>query len=574
MTLSPQIRKGIAESLALIGSHPTALPSYARTKAKQTADRAIHDIFHDADWKLWANLNGLLPLLAEASPVEFLNAVQNALEQTPCPFEQLFAMKVEGIFGRSYHTGLLWALEALAWDERFLIGVCLLLGKLAQLDPGGSHSNRPINSLTRVLHPLVRQTTASFQIKMDALARLQEQTPETAWKLLLRVLPNKGGMILSNHRPSWRDTIPDDWEPGVTPWQEIWKQIDTYADMIADMACNDFKKLKDKDLIGELGNLTPSALNRILDHLLSEAVLNQPESKRTDLWTELNKFLRLHKQFPDAKWSLNCEEVSKLEEVVLRLSPTEQSITNKMLYGSEVSLLYEESKDWKESERRRNALRQQAIGEMLSSCGLEEVIRLAENVEHPDGVGQTLAWIVGPEADSQLLPILLEPGSEKLRKFAKAYVWNRWRKLSWRWVDGLDKSKWTTPQAGLFLSWLPFTEESWKRADAWLVGNEAAYWTKADAILPYDYEGETDWAIEKLIQHGRYWAAIQYLSTIHHRKKAINYRLACRALLSVKTPTFRSDQESLYSYYRTDKGLTIGSRDQYRYSLGNRMEAF
>jgi hypothetical protein len=79
------LRRGLAESLALLGSHPKALTSCAVGKAEMTAVLAVREILADADWERWASLNDLLPLLAEAAPGEFLDAVETALVSEPCP---------------------------------------------------------------------------------------------------------------------------------------------------------------------------------------------------------------------------------------------------------------------------------------------------------------------------------------------------------------------------------------------------------------------------------------------------------------------------------------------------------
>ena len=44
-------------------------------------------------------------------------------------------------------TGLLWALETLAWHSDHLARVTVILGELAEIDPGGNWTNRPANSL-------------------------------------------------------------------------------------------------------------------------------------------------------------------------------------------------------------------------------------------------------------------------------------------------------------------------------------------------------------------------------------------------------------------------------------------
>ena len=139
LTHSHQLRKGLAETLAFLGSHPAALTSCRRGKAEYTANCVVREVLGDADWVLWASLDALLPLLAEASPNEFLKTIEHTLQQSPCPFDELFSQENPGIlYGATYLTGLLWALEALAWDETLLVQVCAILGKLAKRDPGAT----------------------------------------------------------------------------------------------------------------------------------------------------------------------------------------------------------------------------------------------------------------------------------------------------------------------------------------------------------------------------------------------------------------------------------------------------
>ncbi len=103
---SPELRKGLAESLALLGSRPDNLTYCSPNKPEAIAVMAIREILGEADWVLWGSLNNLLPVLAEAAPGEFLNAVENALQQTPCPFDQLFSLEGNGITGSNYLTRL------------------------------------------------------------------------------------------------------------------------------------------------------------------------------------------------------------------------------------------------------------------------------------------------------------------------------------------------------------------------------------------------------------------------------------------------------------------------------------
>jgi len=159
---SPLLRKGLADTLALLGSMPKALKSCSHGKAEIVAVLAVREILNGEDWVLWASLNSYLPTLAEAAPDEFLDAVESALTQSPCPFVQVFAQEKAGIMGQNYLTGLLWALETLAWSPEYLQRVTVILGELAALDPGGNWANRPANSLTEIFLPWYPQTCASI----------------------------------------------------------------------------------------------------------------------------------------------------------------------------------------------------------------------------------------------------------------------------------------------------------------------------------------------------------------------------------------------------------------------------
>src|SRR5208337_66142 len=61
---SDSLRHGLAECLALLGSHPKALTSCSPGKPETTAIVTVRDVLADADWVQWTSLNDLLPLLA------------------------------------------------------------------------------------------------------------------------------------------------------------------------------------------------------------------------------------------------------------------------------------------------------------------------------------------------------------------------------------------------------------------------------------------------------------------------------------------------------------------------------
>src|SRR5690606_7691027 len=112
-----------------------SLTSCAVHKAETVAAGVAHALLEPKGFEHWATLDSYLPLIAEASPSTFLDAFEATLEVQPSPIIELFAQESTGITGRTYLTGLLWALETLAWDARLLPRVTIILGALAKIDP-------------------------------------------------------------------------------------------------------------------------------------------------------------------------------------------------------------------------------------------------------------------------------------------------------------------------------------------------------------------------------------------------------------------------------------------------------
>jgi hypothetical protein len=529
LTHSHTLRKGLAESLALLGSHPKALTNCSLEKPESIAVLAVREVFHDADWILWASVNDLLPLLAEAAPREFLDAVEAALQQTPSPFDELFSQEGSGITGRNYMTGLLWALEDLAWDEQYLGQGAVILGGLATRDPGGNWANRPANSLTTIFLPWLPQTTASVEKRKAAISALRMEVPEIAWKTLLGLLPNQHQISSGSHKPVWRGTIPEDWSKEVTP-QEYWDQISYYADMAIQIAGTNILKLT--DLIDNLENLPQPVFDKLLAQLESADLTAKHEKERLPLWTKLIAIVSKHKKFSDAKWAFRSDLVEKIDRVAEILAPKNPMNLYQPLFTDRESDLYGEKGNWEEQQKKLEERRQNAIRDIVASQGLESVIEFAESVESSSHVGFSLGFVAQEKADSVILPKLLKTENGNLAQFSSSFVWGRFHSRGWAWVDQIDKSGWSPLQKGQFLAYLPFTDETWKRSEQQLCGAESEYWKNA-SVNPYQ-PGiiNLDFAIDKLIEHGRPRATIICLNKILHDKKPLNQSRTVKALLA------------------------------------------
>ena len=328
---------------------------------------------------------------------------------------------------------------------------------------------------------------------------------------------------------------------------EFLEHFDLYAEMAVDMACKDIDKLIDREFIDRLHELPQSARDRVLEHIASNAILREPEEKRLTLWTELSRFIRVHREFSSASWALEENEIAKVEKVAERLCPDDPIAVHRRLFGDYDFPLYKDWKDWDDLDEQRKSRRQQAIMDIMAPGGVDEVIQFAQVVGNPKFVGDALAEVADGDIDRQLLPKMLDTVDDKLRQFVQGYVWVRRYKNCWEWADRLDRSSWTAAQTGQFLSWLPFTEEAWTRAEAWLGKREVEYWSRTGARLFYGTEGDTGLAIDKLIKHRRTKAAIHCLAVMKHDRGTFDKQQAFQALLSPGNPDEPAEQELRYA---------------------------
>ena len=539
---SPMLRQGIAEGMAILGSQPEACINCSQGKAEACSNVAIHEILNEAGWVLWGSLNGLLPTLAEAAPAKFLDAVEKAMRQTPCAFDELFSQEGNGITGGNYLTGLLWALEGLAWDEQHLVRVCAVLAELASHDPGGKWSNRPSNSLSTILLPWLPQTLASIEKRQVAVKVIFNEWPDIAWNLLVQLLPGQHQTSFGTHKPSWRRTIPDDWENEVTN-QEYWQQTSFYAELAVASVGEDTDRLT--VLIDHFDHLPAPAFDQLLEVLSSKPIIGLHEEKRVLIWDHLNQLSNKHRRYSDANWALPDNLITRIEIVAEQLAPTNPFNLYQHLFSNRDFDLYDENGDWEEQQKKIEARRESAISEIFRLNGAEGVMRFADNVSAPNKVGNVLGTLSNDVFETILLPHFLDTTENKHKALVSAFIWKRFWLKGWEWCDNLSKSDWTPKQLGQFLAYLPFSEETWGRASQYLQAFESEYWTRTDANA-YQSEGELAGAIDKLIEHGRPHAAIYCLYRKHQNKQPIDANQCVRALLAALSTDESSSNMDAY----------------------------
>jgi hypothetical protein len=210
---SSDLKKALATTVALAGGRGEgirvgggSLSDWAAGIVAQLLRRANAD----AEGQLWASLDDVLPLLAEAAPNQFLDQVSAGLNGEDPVLRRMFTDDASaGFTVASPHTALLWALETLAWSGDHVGLVTKSLARLVEIDPGGKLANRPIESLTAIFLPQVPQTSVGIDRRLAILDVLRRDHGAVAWQVMIRLLPGHSWVGTYAAAPRFRDWKPD-----------------------------------------------------------------------------------------------------------------------------------------------------------------------------------------------------------------------------------------------------------------------------------------------------------------------------------------------------------------------------
>ena len=525
---SESLREGLTESLALMATKAEALTFVSAGKAVVTAHRVVRDLLRSTSWQLWASLNAEMPLLAEAAPEAFLEAVDAAVsDPTASVFQELFRQESSGLGGRSYLTGILWALETLAWNPDYLGRVTGLLGDLAAIDPGGNWGNRPKNSLVDIYLPWHMQTLAELPVCKAGLEALLRENPDVGWKLLLSLLPTSHGATSGTRKPVWRDFVPETWSVSTTNIQ-YWERVQLYSELCIRVASGSLTRLI--DLTGRLESLPDPAYSSLLEHLASERVSALSDEERLPLWTVLAELIAKHRKYSDAKWAMPAERLARLDEVAQNLRPQSTTLLSRRLFSDRDFDLYEANDDFNVQQKKLDEKRQNAAREILIAGGPKGAIEYAATVEAPAKLGDALGAIANEVVDAYLLPKMLFSESKALDLLMRGYVWRRFWVGKWEWVDSQLNQGWECQEVLQLLLRLPFLPGTWTRAEARLGTEVSAYW-KQTAVNAFGLDTDDLLPVaRKLVHFGQPAAAVDCLYVLSHKKGVIPGDLAYAAL--------------------------------------------
>ncbi len=546
---SAGVRTGLAASLAIIATQPEfeRLANTTRggaSLARGVVARLLRAANEDPVRERWVDLEDELPVLAEASPNEFIDEIQRGLEGVQPPLAELFVEEPGMLVPRSRVAGLLWALERLAWSPEYLSPVVVILARLAALDPGGRNGNRPANSLMEILLPWHPQTSGDRLARRAAIEAARRSAPGPIWSTLVRLLPTRHGIAMPTSRPEWRT-----WPPA----EELQKAPADYWDTIRDVlellladVGTDARRWKDlldgydelpeplgHRIITSLETLGPTAFEPDALQLLSDTML---------------EIVGNHRAYADAPWAMPETRVATLDALASRFVPTYPVLEHLWLFEQHPSTQRVSGDDYRTYESNLAEMRQAAMQGIYAASGWTGIEDLVRRAKDPYTVGGPILALDAAASDAVLA--WASSGERPSIHALAGYLWARARRDGWAWSEQFVRSCVSevsaTRLAELLLA-CSREPEAWALAHELGPEVERAYWSIFDGFLT----DEGLWvAAEKMIEFDRPYGAIQIIGNAATLKRFQRFdgEIAFHALeaaLELEVPEKRLDTQLL-----------------------------
>ena len=509
---SADLRHGVASSIALLGARGDEVRLGSGRTARLWVESVTMQLLaranDDESARLWASLEDVMPLLAEAAPDVFLRAVARGVDGSDPLLGQLFQDSEQSFVVSSPHTGLLWALETVAWSPMYMGFAAELLAILAEMDPGGRLSNRPAASLVNVFRPWHPQTAAPTETRLLTLDSLLNRHLDVAWDVLVALLPQHPDFATDTYKPEFRDWVPDSLP--VVRREDYTFFVEGVGERL--IAIADGAPERWVSVVSAFDRLPPQIRATALKALTALDIRLLSADTRAALWNTIQSLVRRHRDHTDAEWRLTDDVLASLELIGTHLQPPRPSTFHRWLFDEwHPNLGGPRRDDVERYERELTSARVAAVRDILEREGFPALVDLADKVELPWAIGASLAEITDLDADADIVQFLDAPSS-KLQQFAFAFARARdATDTAWveRWVD--QSSERPNIQARLLLA-AGNLAVAWRMADALGGGVPEIYWSE---FLPYGRGNdfvEVAEASRRLLKYGRAAMAIEALS--------------------------------------------------------------
>jgi addiction module HigA family antidote len=480
---SGALRGGICETLVILSVHGNNLfQSRLGGDVEGLVTALIHKLLTPLTLEKLLSHDRDLPRYAEAAPDAFLRIIEDDLRHDdPVVLGLLKPVDSGPLWGSPSRTGLLWAMECLAWRPQNLTRVSLILGRLSRLKIEDNWVNKPNASLEAIFRSWMPQTAASVEQRCKALETLIKRFPDIGWEICIEQIKLGTRVGAYSYKPRWRSDASGAGQ--VVTYNEIYEFNLKALDHLLAWATHDEKTLG--DLVESLQAMSEEDQAKVWDKI-DEWSQRAGEASKASLRERIRSFA-----FTRSSRHRNLGETNRdrAREAYESLRPHDPVTRNGWLFANSwvqesVGEIEEEDFDFQKHNKQIDSLRSEAMTEIWTECGFEGVRELLSSSDAAGTVGHYAAACVtgfNPRVDFIRHCLSLDGGLRNkaewcLQGFLSAIGEDSRSGVLQGAVEGLPPGERTR----LFVC-APFRAATWRLLDDSAEDIRVGYWTE---VLP------------------------------------------------------------------------------------------
>ena len=309
---SPTLKKGMIRTLIM-----RAYYRGHEEKQKQI-DNIVSKVLDTITSKeRWGYISQYLTELCEASPESVLRKLESEIE-VPQGLIDLFAEKGgDFMTSRHYYTNVLWAVEQLIQQKKYVARALEWLWKLDSHNIKYSISNSPKGVLDVAFCAWINESALSVEKKIEMARNAIERYPN-AWDVIVSKLPQGTSSICSTlNTPKYRKID----EPDELYVSEVNKTYIEYLRMCVDNTHSDAARwIKILKYISSYDELIQK---EVFEKLLFDCKSMDDEEK-IRVKNKIRDEIFRHRYFDDADWSMSEEALCEYERVMNAINVDEK----------------------------------------------------------------------------------------------------------------------------------------------------------------------------------------------------------------------------------------------------------
>jgi addiction module HigA family antidote len=471
-----------------------------------------------------------LPRYAEAAPEELLRILEADLKQAQPVIFGLLTPASSGIFGHCARTGLLWALECLAWKPERLMRTAVILAQLSSIKIEDNWANKPLASLEAILSAWLPQTAATLDQRTSALETITKRFPRVGWQLALQQFAPGRHVGQYNWRPKWRTDASGAGQ--MVPGTERVAFTRRALDVALAWPTHDHETLG--DLVEHIEGIPGPESERVWRLVVQWSQENASDEAKASLRERIRRFALTRRGRIRLKDGVR-QDARKASRA---LEPKDPVLRHNWLFAKHwveesADEAGDEQLDYAKRQERLDKLRIEAIREVWEQSAFDGILRLLERTEAPHVVGAYAREVV-QDFDEFITSCLATEGGTAASVDAclQGFLADGARKHGSQ-LEATVASLRSDPQRRLRLLWCaPFEEQTWSLVEAQGPEVRTAYWQQVNPSRGRHSEAAASELVDRLLDVHRPRAAF---NTVHLEWEKVETSRLHRLLVACAT---------------------------------------